>query len=556
MKIPVHTLVLAASALLAVRADSVSAQDYKSATLPPIWSAVETQIGIGAMWGKSQELVYVAPGSGTLLSKLDWTFDGVAMFNTQTTIKLLPWLKLGWRGAFNITGSSTMDDYDFNLLGCPPPDFNCHSNHPDTRLRQARQLELFGALDVIRRTGFTLSALAGYKHDFYRWNAIGGTANYFPVPFVGNGISYEQTWETPFVGLAVAMQHGPWTLSGRVIGSWWATGEGRDNHHYRSLLFVDKVERTDMVAADVGVAYQVSPQVSITADYKYQRWGTGRGDTTATDLLLGGSAVFVDSAGANQESHMLSLGLKVALQRPHETVGSIKDGPIAMPPQWSGWHIGVLGGFDWQRADWRTTSLASGLVTPDASSASLPFDDDGQRVGLFAGYGWQHGSMIWGIEGEIGYSNASAMQLGIPGTAASAILPGLVDATTVTSGLDGSVRLRVGALLAPWLQIYATGGVAIGQVEAALSCPGDIAFPSWCLTGSYYEEARKVLVGWTAGVGYESQFAGGWFTRGEYRYTDLGSFTHTFIGGAPLDSVAAKIDHASHRLTFGLGYRY
>ena len=66
----------------------------------------------------------------------------------------------------------------------------------------------------------------------------------------------------------------------------------------------------------------------------------------------------------------------------------------------------------------------------------------------------------------------------------------------------------------------------------------------------------KVKTGYTVGLGYEAQYSGNWFTRGEYRYTNTGSFDHAFFANAPIDTVSTKIDSSSHRLTFGLGYRF
>ena len=63
-------------------------------------------------------------------------------------------------------------------------------------------------------------------------------------------------------------------------------------------------------------------------------------------------------------------------------------------------------------------------------------------------------------------------------------------------------------------------------------------------------------VGYTLGAGFEYLYAGNWFTRGEYRYTNTGSFSHQFFANAPVDTVSTKLDTASHRLTFGVGYKF
>ena len=516
-------------------------------------SGIVTEFSVGAMRGKAQEFVYNPDGS--TLSRLDWTFDNVAMFNAHSSFQVLPWLKFGARGSTNLTDSSGMDDFDFNLLGCPPPDLTCHSNHPSTRLRQARTFEIYGAADFYRRGGLTFSALAGYKDTFYQWAAIGGTANYGPLP-PGLGISYEQSWSTPYIGLAFSSTRDEWTLSGRLIGSTWAQGDGKDNHHLRSLRFDDKYDSTNMLAADVGVAYRVNRHVSVTADYRFERWGTGKGPTTITDYIGGGSVVIPgNAAGGNAETHAISLGLKVDLHPAHAAPG-YKDsyaGPVAV---WTGWNVGIGGGYDWQRNGWTTTSLAAGGVVVDPSSASADFNDSGSRASIFLGRTWQRDNFVFGLEGDFSKSNASSMHLGIHGVIPAALQPLMSDATVVGSGYDGSLRVRAGMLMTPSLLLYATGGVAFQQTKASVSCPDGLAAASWCVAGPKHEEISKWNVGWTAGAGYEMAFASNWFTRGEYRYTSVGSFDHTFFAATPIDDVSATIDPSSHRITFSVGYRY
>ena len=320
-------------------------------------------------------------------------------------------LKFGLKGSMNLSDGSTMDDFDFNLLGCPPPDFTCHSNHPGTRLRQARMFDVYGSADFYRSGGLTLSALAGYKDTFYQWAAIGGTANYGPLP-PGLGISYEQSWSTPYIGLAFSSTFDAWTLSGRVIGSTWAKGDDKDNHHLRSLLFTEKFDSTNMVAADIGVAYRMNRFVSVTADYRFERWGTGKGPTSITDFLGGGTFLIPgDAAGANAVTHAFSLGLKIDLH-PAQAAPGLKDsysGPVA---SWSGWNVGIGGGFDWQRNGWTTTGLASGAVVPLAASANGDFDDNADRFAVFVGHSWQRNGFVFGLEGDFGKSNANSMHLG------------------------------------------------------------------------------------------------------------------------------------------------
>jgi outer membrane protease len=539
---------------VAVASCVVAASTGASAqSLDSLGIKVTTEMSIGLMTGKAQEFVYNPNGS--VLSRLDWRYDNIAMLNTHTAVRVFDRVKLGLKGSFNLTESSKMDDYDFNLPGCPPAAGGgtlCHSWHPETKLRQAYLLDIYASYDVFKSTGFTVSALAGYKHDFYRWAAIGGDANYGPLP-PGIGITYEQTWSTAYVGLGFVAEHGTWTLRGRAVGSGWAKGDDRDDHHLRSLTFTDKFDRTTFFAADIGVAYRVTPNMSITADYGYQRWGTGKGPTTILDRTTGATGVIPgDAAGGNSETHMVSLGVLVQLQRTDDAPASVKEGPTYAPgPRWTGYYAGAVAGTDWQQADWRTTGISLPPIPPVAATATAGLDSDGQRGGVFLGGQMQFGQLVAGIEIDASRSNANEWTHGIPGTGGGLFLAAPTDVTALA--IDASARLRLGYLATPSLLIYATGGLAAGQMETSLSYPGNAV--SWCVAPRY-EEAKKLLTGWTLGAGYDWALGDNWFTRGEYRYTDLGTYSHTFFANAPIDAVTAKIDSSNHRLTFGLGYRF
>lgn len=547
---PGRTGLMRAAAVLASSAFAATAMAQEAPLLPGSVS----EVSVGVLNGKAQEFVY-GPG-GSTLSRLDWTMDNVAMLNAATSVRLLPWLFLGVKGSINIDGSGSLDDYDFDTGFCPPstPGHDeCHSNSP-SKLRRAALLDIVGGAEFFRGGGFTVAALAGYKSDDFRWQAFGGTANYAVLP-PGLGITYEQHWTAPYLGLAAGFTAGAFSINGRVIGSPWANGDDQDTHHFRSLLFFDDFGTTKMVSADVGLAYRINPYLSLTADYRYLNWGLGKGPTTIHDLT-GGPTVVVpgDASGGNNVSHTVSLGLKVDLLPGPGVNDGLKDEPAMRPAVWAGWGVGVTSGFDWQHAGWTTTGLLLPSVPPLAATASASFDDHGQRADLFLGYGWQTGSFVWGVEANLGKANTNATRLGIPGTASAALLAASPDATVVSAGIDGSLRLRAGVLVLPTFQLYGTGGLAAERIEASASCTASAGSP-WCV-GDRHQEISKFALGWTAGAGYEWAFAGNWFTRGEYRYTSLEDVKATFFASAPIDAVTAKIEPSDHRLEFGLGYHF
>ena len=211
----------------------------------------------------------------------------------------------------------------------------------------------------------------------------------------------------------------------------------------RDIHSLVRSHRSKFVGADLSAAYRLSAATSVTLGYNYQNWSFAKGPTTIVGA--GGTLVINgDAAGGNNVAHTLSVGLKIDLNRPAEASG-LKDDHHRVAPRWDGWYGGVTSGMDWQNVDWQTTSLAG--FTPTASSAERELKDRGAVVSLFGGRTWQNGTTIWGVEADIGKSNASDTKAGVPGYGPNAFHAFHPDATIATSGWDGSLRARLGTLV-------------------------------------------------------------------------------------------------------------
>ncbi|WP_166301964.1 outer membrane protein [Bradyrhizobium sp. 2S1] len=106
-----------------------------------------------------------------------------------------------------------------------------------------------------------------------------------------------------------------------------------------------------------------------------------------------------------------------------------------------------------------------------------------------------------------------------------------------TSKIDwfGTVRSRIGFVPAERLLIYATGGLAYGEVKTNIT---NSEVFSTGLSRLWLGNNSDIRVGWTAGGGLEYAFPGNWTLRGEYLYVDLGGSgtTATFQGTDPVQS--------------------
>jgi outer membrane immunogenic protein len=194
---------------------------------------------------------------------------------------------------------------------------------------------------------------------------------------------------------------------------------------------------------------------------------------------------------------------------------------------WTGFYIGGNVGYSWGRE--RTDGTQTGTqnvsvfrtagpnlissVTTDLGAVPLVgrADVNGIIGGGQAGYNWQRGTWLFGLEADIQGSDEHA-RADICLVAGCPLGSGLF---TANYRLDwfGTARGRVGFLPAERVLLYATGGLAYGHLSADTPF-----FPvSWGSTRA----------GWTAGAGVEAAIDRNWSVKVEYLYMDLGN-----IGGA------------------------
>jgi outer membrane immunogenic protein len=184
--------------------------------------------------------------------------------------------------------------------------------------------------------------------------------------------------------------------------------------------------------------------------------------------------------------------------------------PIAPPCLWCGFYIGLNAGGSWDRNDADYIATAFGAsITSSARTEGTSFIGGGQ-----AGYNWQFGQFVLGIEGDIAWRHQtnSANMVPFAGTPS--------DQVNVTNSQNwlATVRPRAGIAFGNLL-LYGTGGVAFGEVEHS------------------YQEIRvttgqarmladtSTRTGWAAGAGVQWAFAPQWSIGVEYLHVDLGSTT-------------------------------
>lgn len=166
--------------------------------------------------------------------------------------------------------------------------------------------------------------------------------------------------------------------------------------------------------------------------------------------------------------------------------------PIVDDPayDWSGFYIGATAGYGWGEA--RTTD-SNGISSGD-------FDIDGFIGGATAGGNWQTGNLVFGVEGDISFSDISGSVIGDCG----------VDGCSTDIDWLGTLRAR-GGFAFDNLLIFAAGGLAVGDVNA--TC---------CTALAPDNENSETLYGWTIGGGLEWAVTEAISVKAEYLFVDLG----------------------------------
>jgi outer membrane immunogenic protein len=206
--------------------------------------------------------------------------------------------------------------------------------------------------------------------------------------------------------------------------------------------------------------------------------------------LMASAASFIAISAANAADAVDQIPqAPVAVDEPAPAVGN-----------WQGYYLGATGSYDWGR-------FGGGSHNADRLGG-----------GLYTGYNWQSGKIVYGIEGDVAYNGEKDNT--------SPDLKG-------KAGWNGSVRGRVGYDLNPFL-IYGTAGVALQDNKLSDATSSD----------------SNTAVGYTVGAGAEAMVTNNITARVEYRYTDFGSKDYN------LDSGSFSKGYDDHSVKLGIGVKF
>jgi outer membrane immunogenic protein len=233
---------------------------------------------------------------------------------------------------------------------------------------------------------------------------------------------------------------------------------------------------------------------------------------------------------------------------------SVRAPAIVAPsaPSWTGAYVGLGLGGRWGTTTWTTTVADFTGPVPLDTSSPREYGNSSFHISGYVGYNFQFGNWLTGLEADLGWANSENTIVGFPGLAINNAPPG-DDLTSVKLKWDGSVRGRLGFLVTPSVLLYATGGWAFQNINSAASCTTNTG---WC-NGVNVQSTSfdQTLNGWTLGGGAEMMLAGNWLVRAEYRYSDFGTHTNTYLI-VPADAFTAGLKTKTNIARFGVAYKF
>jgi len=277
------------------------------------------RVQAGYLTGTANELVYAGSYSETLISKLIWEIDSLYLAGLGCSLQY-SFFVFHFDGWFKTAdGDGTMDDYDWMIENEEWTDW---SHHKDTTITKAGILDINSEIVIPGLSGqkFALSGIAGFKRENFQWQARGGSYIYTSDPdttfrdLAGNftpgelGITYEQTYDVPYLGIGFRGVMGPFELAGRLIGSRWAMVEAEDTHHLRDMYTIANMNRGGVFSCDLSVTYNFDQSFAVECGYQHTDYEIMRGNSEY-HFANGSIATYRNGEGADLKTSMFIIRL-------------------------------------------------------------------------------------------------------------------------------------------------------------------------------------------------------------------------------------------------------
>lgn len=216
--------------------------------------------------------------------------------------------------------------------------------------------------------------------------------------------------------------------------------------------------------------------------------------------------------------------------------------PVVVAPEafnWTGFYVGVHGGYGWGHTQ--------DTHNPNASGQTLTGGFGGAQIG----YNWQlQNNVVLGLEADVAAGNIGKEWGG----------SNEFDPYYGEDKIDwfGTVRGRVG-YAADRFMPYLTGGLAWANVDHKLGCDRSRVNVTIGGCNTNFETSKSDTVwGWTVGAGVEYAITNNVTVKAEYLYTDLGKNDVTLVDANYVgnDVNNREFDTSFNSVKLGLNYKF
>ena len=280
-------------------------------------------VSLDKVSGKADEIVYQ---DGKKISHLEWDIKNLKMlslgFNSQFSDGFGARIKFS--NALN-NGNGKMVDYDWD-----GDNFDGNINHAnwtdrsisDVKIQKAQQFDIAGSYNLFKdEVKFNF----GYKYDRFKWRDYGGSfiysenggyRNYIGNFSVERGITYQQTFKTPYIGLEYQKELFDKKLYANIFGNYsnLVSAEDEDIHHQRNLKFNEYFTNGEYFNWGANISGKIKENIYLGAGYEFVYYPENRGYMIVHDLNTNNSYRYDDSAGIRNKFSKISVNLKYNFQ--------------------------------------------------------------------------------------------------------------------------------------------------------------------------------------------------------------------------------------------------
>lgn len=231
---------------------------------------------------------------------------------------------------------------------------------------------------------------------------------------------------------------------------------------------------------------------------------------------------------------------------------------------WTGFYVGAVAGGEFDPSNSNVTFTPSaGLPGSPNLNPAIGTNNTNFTGGLEAGYNWQAGSIVFGVEGDVDYLSGNN---NLDGTFVSpAFFQPMFPNYSLAGGnshIFGTIRGRLGFAVDRAL-FYVTGGAAFGGNRAPTTLtflmPGGIACVPGCTFTS--SNSNNSNVGAVLGGGMEYAFSDNWSAKIEYLHTFYGHGNVVYangqsFGGVPQTFTLSNYSLDTNIIRAGLNYKF